>query len=152
MAGSITVAVRKAVIEGLAAQFAGTDPDISVTYGWQGSDDTAAREQIFTNNARMEHSPAGMRAGRLYRDEAAEFDIVIAVLGVGMKPEETDERATELGTVVEEFIADRKSNTLGVDGLNWIRVSGVALDYLIAPQKGSISNYTITVRYEARLT
>ena len=152
MAGSAVVAVRKALIEGLAAVVAVDNPRVSVTYGWQGSDDTASREQIFTNNARASHEPAALKTGRNFRDEQMDFDIVVLVLGVGQRPEESDQRAADLALLVEEFIADRKSNELGVAGLNWITVTDYALNYLIAPEGGSISEATITVRYRARLT
>lgn len=147
---SIHVEVRRAVIDGISAAI--NDPRISVTYGWQGADDAAKREQIFTSNARGAFEPAAMRSGRNFRKEEMEFDLTILVEGVGKRPDEVEERAMELGLIVEEFIADRKSNELGIEGLNWIVINGVSADYRAAAEAGSIALVVYTVRYNARIT
>lgn len=152
MAGSIHVAVRKAVIAGLADVFEATEPLVSVTYGWQGSDDTARREQIYTANARASHDVAALKTGRNFREEQMDFDISVFVSAVGQKPEDAEQRAADLALVVEEFIADRKGNELGVAGLKWMHVTEYASDYRIGEQGGSLAITTLTVRYNARLT
>lgn len=149
MAGSIVVDVRKAVVAGLVT--AVNEKKVSISYGYRGSDDDKRREQIWTDRVRSTHDVAGLKAGRNFRDETLEFDIVILVAAVGLPPEDADTRALELGTVVEEFLADRKNNELGVDGLQWIRVVGFELINGFAP-KGSLSELRYTVRYYARLT
>lgn len=149
MAASIVVAVRKAVIAGIKAAL--NDPKVSVTYGYQGADDDRRREQVWTDRVRSTHEPAGLKAGRNFRDETLDFDVVVLVAGVGKPPEDTDTRALQIGAVVEEFLADRKSNELGVPGLNWLRVTGFELNNGYAP-KGSLSEIRYAVRYNARLT
>lgn len=149
MAGSIVVEVRKAVVAGLVMAI--NEPKVSITYGYQGSDDDRRREQIWTDRARAAHDVAGLKPGRNFREEVMDFDLVVLVAGVGRPPEDTDTRAIELGTQVEEFFADRKNNELGVTGLQWIRVTGMELINGFGP-KGSASELRYTVRYNARLT
>lgn len=148
MAGSVVVAVRTAVADGIRTLL--NDPKVSVTYGWQGGDDARRREQVFTARPRSSHDPASLRAGRNFRDERMEFDIVVLVSGVGKNPEDTDMRALAIGRIIEEFIADNK-NSLGVAGLNWIRMSAMELNNLYG-SNGSLSEITYTVLYDARLT
>lgn len=151
MAGSRIVAVRKAVTAGLVTAFAAED-GVKVTYGWEGSDETRRREQVFTNGGRGPHAPAALKSGRNFRHEEFTFDIVVEVIGVGMKPEESDQRAVDLGVFVEEFVADHKSNELGVAGLNWLRMDDFALGpHQIIPN-GAKSQAIYTARYHARLT
>lgn len=149
MAASIVVAVRRAVIAGLVT--AVNDSQVSISYGYQGSDDDRRREQIWTDRVRSTHEPASMKSGRNFRDETLDFDVVVWVAAVGLPPEDADDRAIELGAIVEEFIADRKSNELGVAGLQWIRVAGMELTNGYGP-KGSLSELRYTLRYSARLT
>lgn len=145
MAGILLVAVRRAVADGLAnlPELA----DVHVSYGW---DAGVSGSQIFTGNARATTDPSGLRAGRNVRDEDAEFDLVVNVAAEGKSLEESDEQAAEYGRAVEEFVSDRKSNQLGVPGLQWIRIeswemrSGQA-DY------GSASQIVYRVRYRGRV-
>jgi hypothetical protein len=147
---SIVLEVRQAVIDGVADAL--SDERVSVTYGWQGDDDDSRREQVFTSGARGPHDIAGMKSGRLFRDERMEFGLVILVLGVGLKPEEADARALEIGQVVEEFVADHKSNELGITGLKWLRISNLELSPNRVNANGAVAEATYTIRYEARLT
>lgn len=149
VARSIVVAVRQAVVADIATRLA--DPSVSVTYGWRGGDETRRREQIFTDRPRATHEPAALKAGRNFRNERMDFDIVVLVAGVGLKPEETDVRALELGAVVEDSIAENKGNELAVDGLNWLRMTRMELNNRFA-SNGSLTEITYTVTYDARLT
>lgn len=153
MARSVILEVRRALVTGITQALADSDTDfsgVSVTYAWEGAKDDSRREQVFTNNARATHDPAALKAGRNFRNEDMTFDVVVLVIGVGLPPDETDARALDIGEVVEEFIADRKSNELGVTGLNWIRVADFASQNLTHPD-GSISELTYSVTYSARL-
>lgn len=147
---SIVVDVRKAVIAGIKTAL--SDPKVSVTYGWQGGDDTRYREQVFTNGGRATHDPAALKAGRNFRNERMDFDIVVLVYGVGKKPEDADDRVMEIGQVIEEYIADRKSNELGITGLNWLRVKEFELSPPRINANGTIAEAVYTVTYDARLT
>jgi hypothetical protein len=150
---SIVLEVRQAVVDGIKTAL--NDESVSVTYGWQGSSDDARREQVFTNNARAEHEPAGLKTGRNFRNETMTFDIVVLAVGPAAKPEEVDARALDIGQVVEEFIADHKGNELGIFGLKWLFMTDMSLVNRIgqaADGDGSATELTYTVRYSARLT
>lgn len=149
MAGSIVVPFRKALVAGLKVAI--NDKKVSVTYGWQGGEDDRRREQVFTLRPRATHDVAALKAGRNFRDEEMDLDVVVLIAGVNKLPEETDTRALEIGKVVEEFIADRKNNELGVTGLQWMRVTGFELNNMYG-SSGSMSEITYTVRFRARLT
>jgi hypothetical protein len=145
MARSVVVEVRKAIIDGIAAALA--DESVSVSYGWRGGDDER-REQIYTNRPRATHEPAALKSGRSFRTESMTFDIVLLVMNPTDPPEDVDDRVMDLGQVIEEFIADRKSNELGVAGLNWIGVSAFEMQNQILPT-GSM---TVAQWAVARLT
>lgn len=153
MAKSIVVDVRRALVDGLSDVFNAAALDsVSCTYGWQGGDDTARRDQVFTDRARATHEPAALKAGRNFRNERMEFSLVVMCLGVGLKPEETDDHVIELGQYVEEYVADHKQGEgWGIPGLNWIVVSAMELNNRYASE-GSISEITYTITYDARLT
>lgn len=148
MAGSIVVAVRKAVVAGLDALPALDDVQVTYAYVW---DDTRQRERIFTGAARAVHEPAALKAARNFRNEEMEFDIILQIEGVGMTSDETDQRAIDIGAEVEGYIADRKSNELGITGLNWLRMARMELNNR-GNERGTLSEITYTVRYNARLT
>ncbi|HYJ69630.1 MAG TPA: hypothetical protein VEX15_18410 [Nocardioidaceae bacterium] len=147
MAGSIVVACKQALIEFL--QTRELLNDVQITYGWPG-DEEAQRERIFCGRSRAEHTQAALKAGRRFRAEESTFDVVIQVEMVGGSPEEAEERALEIGTEVEECIADEKYLG-GVEGLHYAVVSGWLLDSLYNDQ-GSLAELTYTVQYRARLT
>lgn len=149
MAGSIVVDVRRRLIDALKAAFVG-DISIDLTYAYNWSD-AGQRKSVFTNRARGTHDIAGLRAGRLHRNETVDFDLVVLVHGVGMTADETDDEAIEIGTVIEEWIADNKNNDLGIAGLLTIRVTAMELVNR-GNDNGSISELTYTVQYTARLT
>lgn len=156
MSGSLSVAVRKAVTAGLAAHFSGLasfseqadDQEVSVTYAYQPSNKAA--QQVYAARSRGEHG-AVLRSGRNHRPEEATFDLIVRVKYVGGSIEEADERAFEIGAAVEEWVADRKSNELGVDGLNWLRVESWEADNN-TDDSSSASLLIYTVRWNARLT
>jgi hypothetical protein len=150
MAASIIVEVRKAVVAGIDALL---DPNggTSCTYGWTGGSDDKRREQIYTNRPRATHEPASMRSGRNFRNESMDFDICLFVSDPTNPPEVVDERVMEIGQAIEEFVADHKSNELGIDGLYWIQITAFELENRLM-ETGAASLATWTVHYEARLT
>lgn len=149
MAGSIVVPVRRALVAKIAEAL--DSPQVSVTYGWQGGETSARREQVFTNRPRATHDPAALKAGRNYRDETVDLDVVVLVGSPNAKPEDVDDRALAIGRVVEEVVADHKSNELAVPGLLWLRMTGFELNNMTGAG-GSLTELTYTVRYFARLT
>jgi len=149
MAGSVVVACKRALVDGLTGQpgmSGGTF--LQVTYGWPG-DDLAERECIFMGRARADQPTAALGAGRRRRTDDGTFEVIVRVL-VNGTPEQAEERALEIGTEVEEWVADHK--TLGgVTGLNWAVVDGWELNNATA-ETGSLAELIYTIRYQARLT
>lgn len=149
MSSTVIVALRQAVITGLQGQ-AGL-AGVQVTYGWPG-DDLAQRTRVFTNRARADQSPASLRTGRTFRDEAGTFDIVIQVLAVAGDAHDADSTAVGVGLVVEEWIADNRTAVVSsVPGLSWIEANGWELKNLYN-DRGSLTELTYTLAYRARLT
>jgi hypothetical protein len=135
---SIGVALRKAVTDGLAEHFA-ADSDFNgtvaaeretvVSFGYDFSN--PHREHVFTGRSRADTPAAGMRSDRNTRNE-------------------TEERAEAIGGALEDWFADRKSNELGVDGLNSLVVASWVADYAQI-DGGTAALRTYTVRWTARL-
>ena len=149
MAGSIIVEVRKALVAAITTRLG--SPKVSVTYGWQGGDVSARREQVFTSRPRATHDPASLKAGRNFRDELMDFDVIVLVGSPNAKAEDCDLRALEIGRVIEEVVADHKSNELQVPGLQWLRMATFELNNM-SGAGGSLTEITYGVRYHARLT
>lgn len=148
MAGSRVVAVRSALIDGLAG-LAGL-ADVDVIYAWK-FDAELPRERIFTDRCRATHEPASLKSGRTFRNERMTFDLVVRVELIGGTSEEADERALVIGALVEEYIADNNTLDGAVSGLNWITVSGMELNNR-GNDVGSLSELTYAITYDARLT
>lgn len=147
MAGTLIVAVRKAVTDEIAALPELADARVDMTWNAKAQQ----REQVFTTAAKFNHQPAAMRGSRNFRNEQGEFELVVLVTGVDQDMTTTATRAVELGTAIEEWVADHKSD-IGVDGLNWILVSGDGglLELYDDRSTKAILSYSVT--YEARLT
>lgn len=147
MASSIIVPTKTALITLLAAR-AGLS-GVQVTFGWPG-DDRAKKERIFTGRSYADQEQASLRAGRRFRDETGNFDLVIQVESVGGSISDAETRILAIGQEVEECVADNK--TLGgVSGLNWAVITGWTLDDMYNDQ-GSLAELTYTITYNARLT
>lgn len=158
MSGSIGPELRRAVTDGLAAHlrllgdFNGTtapERSVEVTYGFDFASEAA--EQVYTGRSRAETPPAAMKAGRNHRDELGEFDLNVRVRFLGGTPEDADVRAFAIGAECEEWLADRKSNELGVSGLLSLLVAGWESDY-VGIDSGAATVITYRVRWRARLT
>lgn len=158
MSGSVVVAVKQGVVAGLTAHLAALDdfngttaPEHAVEVSYAYPVNTSAAERVFAGRSRAEQPPAALRAGRNHRDEAGVFDLIVLVAAVGGSAGDAEERALEIGAEVEEFIADRKSNELGVAGLQTLRVDGWELVSLFN-DRGHLAELTYRVRWTARLT
>lgn len=158
MAGSIGVAVRTAVINDLSTYLAAqaafngtTNPErkVEVTYGY--TFNGHASEQVYTGRSRADHTPAAMKAGRNFRNEAGQFEVNILVRYVGGNASDADTRAFAILAEIEQRIADRKSNEYGVTGLIHIEADGWEADYMGVDQ-GVGSLVTLRVNWSARLT
>lgn len=148
MAASAIVAVRSALIAGLAPL--GSLRGIDVSYQYRAGSES--RERLWTQRARFELNPAALRAGRNYRDEVGLFDLVILVEGVGQTAEWAATRALEIGLVVEEYVADRKNNELDVVGLQTFQMKGEGALIEAFNDSGNLAELTYPIRYTARLT
>lgn len=146
MAGSAVVAAKKALIAGLAA-----DPNldgVEVTYAWKRG--SKKRERIFCGRAQATQEPASLKSGRTFRDERMIFDVTVVVEMPGGSAEAVEERAIELGTIVEEWVADNRTLD-GVTGLNWAVVTGLDLTSMFN-DNGHLAELVLQVTYSARLT
>lgn len=149
MAGTISRLVRKAVTDGLADLPALKDQGVQVTYSWDSA--AISRVMVFTASPRAETPPAALRSGRNHRDETGEFRLVVLVVAPGGDAFDAESRLDEFAPVVEEWLADRKSNELGVPGLQTLTVVAWEGGEGRADE-GWVSERIYTVRYTARLT
>lgn len=136
MAGSLAAPVKRAVIDGLAETFAGlpgfnaAEDEVVVTYGYQFG--SKPRQCVFTGRARAETPPGALRAGRNKREERGRFDLNVLVQAIGGDLDAADDRLDEIGVVIEEWVADRKSGEgmgLSADGLVGIKAVSWDSDY-----------------------
>jgi hypothetical protein len=124
MAGTVAVAVKKAIIDGAAARFA--DTDVKTSYHYPGDD--PQRELIHGDSVSGDQGYPLMRGtGRWPRDETLSVRICIVVTKPGADPYDCELRAVEIGQELEEFIAD-DPGIAGLDGLISIGVSNIDLD------------------------
>lgn len=149
MAGSLVVAVKQALIDALQGMTGDAEDleGVAVRYAYRS--DTSERERIWTGRARATHTPSSLKSGRMFRDEDMTFDLTIVVEKVGGTAEDAEDRAIEIGTVVEEYIADNK--TLGVAGVKWVRVASAELTPLMN-DRGAMAELVYSITYQARLT
>lgn len=155
MAGTLILAVRQTLLDGLAELPAFTTPSAKghkplVTLGFPlGKKD---REKVFTARARFAHQPASLRAGRTFRNEQGQFELTVWIEGVGESQEWTTGRATTLGLAVEEYVADNRTLGGAVPGLNAIKVEGEGDLAELFNDRGTLAVLTYPIQYDARLT
>lgn len=158
MAGSLSVAVRRAVADGLEELFAGlpafnstaAEAEVGVTYAYDFTDARAA-QCIYTGRSRADTPPAALRAGRNRRQETGRFDLNILVQVVADDFEAADERVDEISVQVEEWVADRKSGEgLDLTGLNSLRAASWEGDYYPL-DSGAASIRTYSIEWVANL-
>jgi hypothetical protein len=146
MGYSPAVAVRKAAIAALDALI--DDDEVLVNYYWK--PDARDRRQVFTQRSRADVTPAAMKAGRLHRNEAGRFELVVHLEHVGEDQEAADEEVLDAyAEIVEEYFADTKRPD--VEGVNWWLIASWELAG--GPSdRGSISQLIYTITYDARVT
>jgi hypothetical protein len=158
MSSSVVVDVKQAIKTGLATAYAAlasfngaTAPErkVEVAYGYDAN--SSAAERVFMGRSRADTPPAALRSGRNYRDETGFFDLTVLVAYVGGSAEDAEDRAMAIGQVAEEWIADRKSNELGVTGLQTLRIDGWDLEPMFN-DRGHMAVLVYRVRWTARLT
>jgi len=151
MAGTLIVAVRRAVMVGIAGLPEFFEADVMVSEKWPLGEKQA--EMAYTvDPTNFTHEPASLRAGRTFRNEVGTFHVEIRIEGIDKSPEETADRAIELGTAVEEFIADNRTLYGDIDGLNWVVVDGDGELVELFNERGSLTAIRYPIKYDARLT
>lgn len=151
MAGSIVVECRRALVTLLQTRQGSGEglEGVQVAYGYPG-DDQVEKEAIFTGRASAEHAQTSLKAGRRFRAETAQFDVLIQIRLEDETVEDIEDRAFELGLELEECVADNKY--LGeVDGLNWAVVAGWEITTGMT-DIGHLTQLIYSIRYNARLT
>jgi hypothetical protein len=158
VAHSIAADLTEAVIDGLAALFAGladfngtTSPHEKtvVSYGFDFGSNAA--EQVYLGRMSGDTPPAGLRSGRNFRNEAGSFDLTVMVRLPGKDASEAMQRAFAIGHQVEDWIGERKSGEgLDVTGLQTLLVSSWAADYA-GIDSGTGALLTYSVAWTARL-
>lgn len=151
MAGSVMVAVKRAVIDGFKAHLkqVAEYATVEVDYGY--STALAAHEAVFCGRGSSDTPPAAIRAGRNHRDEDGEFIVAVIAKALGGTQLDADERAFGIGGELETWLADRKSNELHVPGLQSIGVAGFEMAPMYA-DTGHLTEVEYRVTYRARLT
>ena len=156
MAGSLVATVKAAVIDGLATHleetpgFNAADPEneVLVEYGY--SFKVNAAQRIYVGRARADTPPAHLKAGRNVRKEQGTFQLVVRVEKPGGNVQEADDRVDAIGTEVETWLADRKSDQLGI-GLTALYVTGWDQNYAGTDScVVSIREYTVRWTAERR--
>ncbi|MGO1049784.1 hypothetical protein [Crossiella sp. CA198] len=147
MPGTNAVVIKKALVTLLAA--APSLATVQVAYQWPGR--ITERELIHLGRVRASQEYAAFKAtGRIPRHETLMVSVHIIVTLPGGSVEETDERATALGLVLEELVAG-DANLTDPAGLLYGGVDSVELDYELTDD-GATSVLTYELKFESRLT
>lgn len=156
MPGTVTYAVRKALVDGFRTYIQAQNGYSSVegAYAWNPAFHEENRDRFWTSGGEpSDQETAGMKAGRRFRDETKTFDVLIRCDVPGGTPDQAASRAVAIGTFLEEWLADNKNGAnLNVSGLIWIIVTSTAGPYELAYAEGAEAELTVTVEYSARLT
>lgn len=155
--GTQLVAVRSALVaalaelpEYLAAGPTGQTPEVS--FGWRMN--WTAREKVWTQRARFTHEPAGMRGGTTFRNETGEFDLMIAVNGVGVSIEDAFTRAVELFVAADDWVSYKPNwnNPVLVPGIYELQIVGDGeIPDAIGGDGAGLAEARIPILYRARI-
>lgn len=155
--GTQLAAVRSALVaalaelpEFLAAGPTGQTPELS--FGWKSG--WTRREKVWTQRARFTHEPAGMRSGTTHRNETGEFDLMIAVHGVGVSIEDAFTRAVELFVAADDWVSYKPNwnNPALVPGIFELQIVGDGeIPDAIGGDGAGLAEARIPIRYRARI-
>lgn len=154
MAGSIVVAVRKALVTALTPVIQGTAGMEQVEVGFQyPAGDAQLREVVWTQNPQIDLQSASLRAGRNFLNETSTFDVVLMSWQPATTAEDAATRVIEIGEVIAAWIGDHKNGeTLNVPGLQTLTISGSASQTETLENESVTGRMQIPVRFTARLT
>lgn len=155
MAGTNAVAVKRALVEALRAApeiEAFDDPGVQVEYAYPGEID---RHAIYLGRVTFTHSLMAFKsatAPRIARDERGTVRLYIRAYVPGDRGEQAEERAVEIGTIVEQLLAGNpRQDDSGVPGLLLERVvSGELLS--TADDDAGIAMLIYQVEFRSQLT
>jgi hypothetical protein len=151
MAGTLIVAVRRALMVGVAGLPEFFEDDVMVSEKWPLGEKQA--EMVYTvDPTNFAHTPASLKSGRTFRNEVGTFNVEIRIEGIDMSPEDTADRAVALGTAFEEFVADNQTLFGQIEGLNWVVVDGDGELVELFNEHGSLTAIRYPIKYDARLT
>lgn len=148
MAGTNAVLIKKALFDALEA--APGMEDVQVSYGYPGPQ--VDRKLIHGGKVEGSQRYPVMRAGgRHPRTESLTFKVHIVVSLPGATPYEVELECTQLGTVLEEWLAAKPDlGPSAPEGLLFGGLSYVDLDS-DADDEGAIGVLTYDVSFESRL-
>jgi hypothetical protein len=154
MAGTCAFRLRRQLVDSLGDHLAPTP----VTYGEPAPADQRA-EHVWVGVARRagvesDHDPVALQAGRRARDETVDIELVVEVRSA-RTPRESEARADELCTTVEEWLADNPTipdhEGTGVAGLLWCVVAEMEADTAEIGTTGPVTQVVYTLRARARI-
>lgn len=149
MAGTLLVAVRKALVSALADLPA--MEGVHARYAWDIG--ATARERLYTRQGRISHAPASLRTPPVHRKETGRFELCLFVEAPGRDLEFVAERAAALGLICEDYIAARSSNQMGITGLQTLLIQGEGhLTEAFTDAPSPVAELAYPITYTARLT
>lgn len=157
-AHSIAADLTSAVIGGMAATLADDDdfngttsPEQKTVVSYGFNFGSKAAELVYLGQMSATTPPAGLRAGRNFRDEAGTFDITVLVRLPGKDATATIDRMFAIGHEIEDYIGAKKSGEgLSVAGLQTLLIASWAADYA-GIDSGTGAVLTYSVAWTARL-
>ena len=146
MAGTAISAAKIAIFDGITTALAADGDTDTVKVFYSEPLDRGVKEYVYLGSLTLgDEEPVTLRAGRRKRQEEFVTRVVVVTSGSGRSTVQAiEQRATVIGQVIEEYIADNTSLGNSVD---WVIVTGLELDNLMTPD-GPISalQYDLTVR------
>lgn len=158
VAHSVAADLTEAVVDGLRTLLA-ADDDFNgttapeqrtvVSYGFQFGNKAA--EQVYLGSMNADTPPAGIKAGRNFRNESGTFNLSVLVRLPGKDASATIQRLFAIGHQIEDYIGAKKSGEgLGVTGLQTLLIASWAADYA-GIDSGTGAVLTYSVAWTARL-
>lgn len=145
MSGTQVVVVKKALVAALDALPA--LDGVAVQYAWKPNQ--TVRERVFCGRAFGQHKPANFKAGRTHRDERISFDLTVLVEKPAGSAEDAETRAVAIGTVIEEWVADHRIQT--IPSVKWLVVEGDVELTSMFNDSGHMAELVYTITFAAYL-
>jgi hypothetical protein len=149
MAGTNALAYKQALVAAAASAPIVAADGIQVEYDWPGR---VERELIHGGRVEGTQSYPVSRGGggRMPRDEELQVDLNVVVASPGTTPEETETRAVQIGTEIENWLAEHL-DLGGISGVIYSGVVGVEMETSV-DDDGTITVLTYRHLLKSRLT